>query len=73
MPTRLQRRTIRIIINRRYRHINGADGAVTKLWTTYLLINQCGCIEAERPIGAAAQGVFMVCVHANARSCYVCH
>lgn len=42
MAARLQRRTIRMIINGRYRHINGADGAVTRLRITYQLINQSG-------------------------------
>lgn len=75
MPTRLQRQTIRIIINRHYRHINGTDGAITQLWTTYLAINQCGCIEPERPVSVGVRrrvkGMFMVCFHANAQLCYI--
>lgn len=77
MPTRLRRQTIRITINRHYRHIKGTDGAITQLWTTYLAINQRGGIEPERPVSFGlwrrVEGMFMVCSHANAQLCYISH
>lgn len=45
MPTGLQRWRIRTIRSGRHRHINGA---VARLWATYLLINQCGSVEAPQ-------------------------
>lgn len=47
-----------MIINGRYRRINGADGAVTRLRTTYPLINQSG--EAAAVPGECLRRVSML-------------
>lgn len=47
-----------MIINGRYRRINGADGAVTRLRTTYPLINQSG--EAAAAPGECLRRVSML-------------